>query len=116
MNNWREMSHGEKRFVRRSKSMSRQEMLIIEFRRDGNMAMDNINRSCYQNSGVPVEEQIIIQNYWQIRHDYFGDEGNEKYKEEMREFQNSLPEDLSLCLSTALSIISSNFARHPGRS
>jgi hypothetical protein len=114
-NNFRErLSRGESKYVRGAKSRSRQQLAVEEFRRNMQSATDVIKNSC---QGVENNEMWrLVVEYWQIRHDFYNKEGTEEYKDKISVFYHKLPSELDLQVSTALRIISANFAKHPGRS
>ena len=111
------MSKGGSKFVRRAVAETRQQMEVKEFRVDSGLAMDLIIGACYKNSDVPSEHAAIIQRYWKVRKEYWEDGDEKKFKDQREIISTELAryeEDARLV--AGIRIISSNFARHPGRS
>ena len=108
-----ELSRGRRKFVREAKAGTRQQLEVEEFRRNEQMAMAVIKKNCYRDQEVP--DWSLIHRYWRMRHEYFGDEGSNGYKDALRSFRQELPENADVRLSAALGIISANFTRHSGR-
>ena len=111
---WPSLSKGGEKSVRRIKQITREQLDKEEFRRNEKLAIEVIQKNC---KGIEYSSDWgMVLAYWKLRHTYFDKEVSDEYKKALDDFNKQLPENLDLNVSTALRVISLNFAKHPGRS